>query len=265
MVPLAHARWSADRRAVVTPEAGDQHRVVDRRGDRRGAAGAAAAGGRGAAEPDDGRPGTGLRQVALARRGAAHGARVAGRMLAAGARAVAGVGGARIALVRAGGAGVAHRVRARRARARARVGGAGVAVVGARRRARLEGVGRAGGARAGAALGRVTLVDGGATHGPRVPGRMLAGHVGAVALVEGAGVGFLRAGGPALLLGVGRRAAVRAGAGLGQVALAGRGAADGARVPGRMVAGRARAVAALGGAGAAVAGAGGAGRLDGSG
>ena len=39
MEPLGHARWSADRRAVGATEAGDQHRVGDRRGDRRGRAG----------------------------------------------------------------------------------------------------------------------------------------------------------------------------------------------------------------------------------
>jgi len=38
MEPLGHARWSADRRAVGATEAGDQHRVGDRRGDRRGRA-----------------------------------------------------------------------------------------------------------------------------------------------------------------------------------------------------------------------------------
>src|SRR5207245_2056854 len=86
-------------------------------------------------------------------------------------------------------AGVSRRVRARRARAAAHVGGAGIAVGRAGRAARLEGIGRAGGAGAGAALGDVTLPCHRAALGTRVPRRVRAGIGAAVALVQGAGVG----------------------------------------------------------------------------
>src|SRR5206468_20849 len=142
-------------------------------------------------------------------------------------RAVAGIGGAGIAVVRAGGTRVASGMRARRARAAAQVGGAGVALVRAGRGARLEDVGRTGGAGAGTSLGRVTLARRRAAHracgqeavgragraragaglgdvahvrgrtadGARVPSRVLADGAGAVALVQGAGVAIVRAGG----------------------------------------------------------------------
>src|SRR5207245_2914834 len=121
-----------------------------------------------------------------------------------------------------------------RARAAAAVARADVGVVGARRPGRLEGGGRAGGARAGAALGQVALPRGGAAHRAGVPGRVRAGVGAAVALIQGAGVGVGRAGGPGGLLGVGRAGGARAGAGVRDVALTGRGAAPRAPAPRRM-------------------------------
>src|SRR5207247_7793183 len=153
----------------------------------RRAAGSAAAGTGGAMEADDYRSGTGFCEVAFVRGRTAHGARVAGRMLAAGTRAVACIGGAGIAVVCARGARVAGRVLAGVAGAVALVEGAGVAVVGAGRPGRQFRVGRAGGARACAGLPRVAFVCGRSTHGARVARRVLAGGAGAVALVQGAG------------------------------------------------------------------------------
>src|SRR5438874_827221 len=369
MVPLAHARWSADRRAVVTPEAGDQHRVVDRRGDRRGraahlsarrvdgrrrvdvevradparhargrngegvgswvrrgrpgdlpvrrdrdilsvvggvddqrparggrdrrraragvrgdrrhhdvvgerargpadgerrgAAGTAAAGARRAAEPDARRSRAGFRRITLVDRRAAHGPRVPRRVRARRARAAAHVGGARIAVVGARGpvrlegvgrtrgarpgAVLGYGARARRgaadrARRQEAVGGTGGARPGALLRGiahvdggptdrarRQECVGRTGCAGAGAALGHVARTGCGAAHGARVPRRVLAGHVGTIALIQGAGVGVGRAGSAGRLLGVRRTGGGDPVAGLRQVALARRRAADRAR------------------------------------
>src|SRR5439155_349301 len=141
----------------------------------------------GATEPDDERSRTGLCHVALARRRPAHRAPVAGQMLAAGARAVAGIGGAGVAGVRAGGARVARRVPARGARAAALVQGAGVAVVSA---------------------GRARIARG-----------VLAGVVRAVALVEGARVAVGGAGRPTRLLDVGGAGGARARAGVSEVTL----------------------------------------------
>src|SRR5439155_1402145 len=263
-----------------------------------------------------------LAQVSLVRRLPAHGARVTGWMRARRARAAAHVGGAHVAVVgtrrparlegvgRAGGAGAgaalrhvalarrraAHRawvpggVRARRARAVAHVAGADVAVVRAGRAARLEGVRRAGGAGAGAALRHVALARRRAAHraggldrvgraGRTRPGtafrrivavdrgatdraRRQEGVGAAVALVQRAGVGVGRAGGPGRLLGVGRAGGAGAGAGLGRVALARRRAAHRARVPGGVRARRARAVAHVAGADVAVVRAGRAARLE---
>src|SRR5439155_4114823 len=114
------------------------------------------------------------------------------------------------------------------------VEGARVAVVGTRRTVRLLGVGRAGGARAGAGLGRVALARRGTAHGPRVARRVLASAVAAVALVEGARVAVVATCRPARLLGIGWTSAARAGAGLGKVALARSRAAHGPRVPRRV-------------------------------
>src|SRR5438874_631759 len=366
MVPLAHARWSADRRAVVTPEAGDQHRVVDRRGDRRGraahlsarrvdgrrrvdvevradparhargrngegvgswvrrgrpgdlpvrrdrdilsvvggvddqrparggrdrrraragvrgdrrhhdvvgerargpadgerrgAAGTAAAGARRAAEPDARRSRAGFRRITLVDRRAAHGPRVPRRVRARRARAAAHVGGARIAVVGARGpvrlegvgrtrgarpgAVLGYGARARRgaadrARRQEAVGGTGGARPGALLRGiahvdggptdrarRQECVGRTGCAGAGAALGHVARTGCGAAHGARVPRRVRAGYVGTIALIQGAGVGVGRAGSAGRLLGVRRTGGGDPVAGLRQVALARRRAAD---------------------------------------
>src|SRR5439155_1443235 len=107
--------------------------------------------------------GAGLGEVALARRRTAHDARVA------------------------------RRVRARRARAVAHVGGAHVAVVRAGRPVRLDGVGRAGGAGAGARLGEVALVGRRAAHDARVVRRVLAESAAAVAGVGRAHVAVVRA------------------------------------------------------------------------
>src|SRR5439155_490866 len=181
--------------------------------------------------------GAALRQVALARRRAAHGARVPGGM------------------------------RARRARAAAHVGGAHVAVVGTRRPARLEGVGRAGGAGAGAGLGRITGARRRPAHRAGVPRGMRAGRARAVADVSRADVAIVGARGPVRLEGVGRAGGAGAGAGLGDVALARRRPARRARVPRRVRAGGGAdgAVAHVGGAGVAVVRAGRARRLDGVG
>src|SRR5438132_1023788 len=142
MEPLGHARWSADRRHhdIVGLCAGGPDDAELRR-----AAGSAAAGTGRAMEPDDYCSGTGLRDVAFVRGRTAHGARVAGRMLAAGTRAVACIGGTGIAVVRARGARVAGRVLAGVAGAVTLVEGAGVAVGGAGRPGRLVRLRRAGG------------------------------------------------------------------------------------------------------------------------
>src|SRR5207249_10170667 len=126
---------------------------------------------------------------------------------------------------------------------------ADVAVVGARGPVRLEGVGRAGRAPAGAALGDVALARRRAAHRARVPRRVLAGGVRAVAGIRGADVAVVGARGPVRLEGVGRAGGAGAGAGLDHVALAGCGPAYGARVPRRMLAGDGGAVALVEGAG----------------
>src|SRR5437016_4358679 len=282
--------WSAAHAGAVVSGDRRHHDIVGLRGggpadaERRGAAGGAAAGAHGAAEPDDEGSRTGLLHVALVRGRSADGARIAGRMPAGSARAVAGVGGAGVAVVRAGGTRVAGGMRARRARAAAHVGGAGVAVVRAGRGARLEEVGRTGGAGAGTSLGRVTLVRRRAAHRARgqeavgragrarararlgdvartryratrrarVPRRVLAGVARTVALIQGAGVGVGGAGRPERLLDVGGGGGARAGAGVGKITLPGGHAAGRARVARRGLAGGAGAVALVQGAGVAV-------------
>src|SRR5207249_10334002 len=186
------ARRGRDRRRARAAVSADRrhHDVVRERtrgpadAERRRAAGRTAAVGGGAMEPDDERSRTGLCHVALARGRPAHGTPVAGWMLAAGARAVAGIGGAGGGVVRARRARVADRMRARRARAAAHVGSAGIAVVRAGRAVRLETVAGTGGAATGAALGDVTFTSGRATQRARVARRVLAGVADAVALVE---------------------------------------------------------------------------------
>src|SRR5439155_153848 len=191
----------------------------------------------------------------------------------------------------AGGTRVADGMRARRARAAAHVGGAGVAVVRAGRGARLEEVGRTGGAGAGTSLGHVTLVRCRAAHRARgqeavgragrararaglgdvartryratrrarVPRRVLAGVARTVGLIQGAGVGVVGAADPARLLDVGGGAGgAGAGAGVGKITLAGGGAAGRARVARGVLAGGAGAAALVQGAGVTIVRAGGA-------
>ena len=102
---------------------------------------------------------------------------------------------------------------------------AGVAVV-ARGAVRCRAVGRAVVVDAVARLGDVTGSRRRAAGHAGVPGRMLTGVAGAVALVEGARVLVGGAREPARPLGVGRAARVAAGAGVRHVALAGRRPAD---------------------------------------
>src|SRR5436309_3321145 len=90
-------------------------------------------------------------------------------------------------------------------------------------------VGRAGGARPGTRLVRVAGAGRGAAERARVARRVLASVACPVALIERAGVAVARARRPRRLLRVGRAARAVARAVLGQVALAGRHAADGAR------------------------------------
>src|SRR5439155_271307 len=130
---------------------------------------------------------------------------------------------------------------------------------------RLLGVRRAGGAGPRAALGDIAFARRRAAHGAAVPRRVLTGHVGAIALVQGAGVGVRRTGGRRRLLGVRRAGGAGAGAALGDVALARRRAAHRARVPRRVLAGGVRAVAGIRGADVAVVGARGPVRLEGVG
>src|SRR5207253_6907838 len=159
--------------------------------------------------------------------------------------------------------------------------------------ARLEPVGRARAARPGAALRRITIAGGRATDRARIPRRMLAGVARAVALIQRAGVpvrgarrarralrvrGAVRARARAVLRrvavarrgpargegreeAVGRTGRARPRAGLVRVARPGRGAAHRPRVPRRMLAAVAAAVALVEAARIPVARAGRAGRL----
>src|SRR5206468_511568 len=118
----------------------------------------------------------------------------------------------------------------------------------AHRAAGRNDVGRTALARSVAGLGQVALARRGATLRPRVAGRMLASDVAAVALVEGAWIAVGGTRRTVRLLGVGRTGAARAGAGLGQVALARHGATLRPRVARRMLAERAAPVTGVGGA-----------------
>src|SRR5206468_3242941 len=111
--------------------------------------------------------------------------------------------------------------RAARARARAvlgRIAGRGRAATHGRRG--QEGVGWTRGARPRAGLGDIAFARRRAAHGAAVPRRVLTGHVGAIALVQGAGVGVRRTGGRRRLLGVRRAGGADTVAGLRQVAFA---------------------------------------------
>src|SRR5205823_1544675 len=174
------------------------------------------------------RPGAGLVHVARAGRRPADRPAVARRMLAVVARAVARVGRARVAVVRA--------CRARRVLriGRARRTGAGTVLrrvaLAARRtaggRRRLEGVVRARATRSRAELVEVAVARRGAADGPGVARRVLAGIARTVTGVGGADVAVIRAEGATRLLGVGRaRLARQAAAALGDVALPDRGPA----------------------------------------
>src|SRR5207253_11474015 len=109
------------------------------------------------------------------------------------------------------------------------------------------------GARPRAGFGNVARPRGRATLRPRVTRRMLASDVAAVALIEGARVAVVGTRRTVRLLGVGRTGAARAGAGLGEVAVARRGATLRPRVARRMLAGAVAAVAVVEGARVAVA------------
>src|SRR5207245_2036312 len=174
-----------------------------------------------------------LGDVALPRRyttGGARGLEEVGRAATATARA--GLGDvARAGRRTADGPRIARVVDARRGadRAVARVGGADVAVVRARRPGRLDQVGRAARARAGAGLAEVALVRRRTADRARVARRVLAADVRAVARVGGARIAVLRARGPVRLLRVGRTVGRVARAALGDVALPRRCPTGGAR------------------------------------
>src|SRR5207245_965372 len=201
----------------------------------------------------------GLRQVALARRRATHGAGgLEGIGRTGRARAVAALG--RVAGPRrraAHRAGMAGRVLARVARAVAGVGRARIAVVGARRPARLFGVGGTTRTRARTGLRKVALAHGRAAHG--VSGLESIGRTRrarpVAALGHVADAGRRAAHAARRLLGVSRAARARAVAALGHVAGPRRRAAHRAGMAGRVLARVARAVAGVGRARIAVVGA----------
>src|SRR5207247_10089 len=179
------------------------------------------------------RAGTGarLRHVADARRRATGGARIARRVLARHAGAVALVERAGVAV--GGARGTGRRARIGRA-GRARAGAVLWRIALARRRPAdrprgLEGVRRARRAGSGAVVRHVAVAGRRAAGGPGVAGRVLAGIVRPVALVAAAGVAVVGARRPGRVLRVGRTGGARSGAVLRRVALARRGAADGRR------------------------------------
>src|SRR5439155_1252016 len=152
-----------------------------------------------------------------------------------GRRGLEGVGGA---LVAAPVAGLSHiAVAGRRA------------TLGARELLRILGAVRA---RPVAQLGQVAGPGRGPALRPGVARRVLASDVATVALIEGARVAVVSTRRTVRLLGVGRARGARAGAGLGQVALARRGATLRPRVARRMLAERAAPVTGVGGARVAV-------------
>src|SRR5947208_1725681 len=145
------------------------------------------------------------------------------------------------------------------------VGGAEVAVVRAGRPRRLD-AGRAGGASPRAGVAEVAVVDRCVARRARIPGRMRAGGGtrAAVARVGGADVAIIRAGCPRRLDG-GRAGGARPSARVVEIALVGRRVARRARVAREMLAERVAdgAVASVGGADVAVIRAGRPRRLDG--
>src|SRR5439155_1378855 len=184
---------------------------------------------------DRARPRAVLVDVARARGGPADGSRVARRVLAGVAAAVALIRAARVAVVRAGRAGRALRV----GRARGRRAGAALGRVAFARRpathdeARLEHVGGTGGAGPGAVLVHVAGTGRRAADGARIARRMLAGVARSVALIRAAWVAVVGARGPGGLLRVRRARRTRAGAVLRWITLAaGRAAGGGRRLEG---------------------------------
>src|SRR5438445_263562 len=177
------------------------------------------------------RPGTGLVLVTIPGGGAAHRPGVPRRVLAGVVAAVALVAAARVAVVGA-----------RRPRRNLGVGRAGGAAAGAEigrvtlvhrlaahRARRLEGVRRAHGARAGAGLVEIAEAGGGPADRPGVPRRMLAGIAAAVALVAAARVAVDGARGPRRARRICGAAGARPRAVIVEVALTRRGAAHDAR------------------------------------
>src|SRR5207247_7465484 len=170
------------------------------------------------------RAGTGarLRHVADSRRRAAGRARIARRVLARHAGAVALVERAGVAVGGARGTGRRPRIgRAARARARAVLGG--ITDPGRRaahRAGGLEAVGRTRRAGTGARLRHVADARRRATGGARIARRVLARHAGPVALVERAGVAVGGARGSGRRARIGRAVRARAGAVLLRIALA---------------------------------------------
>src|SRR5439155_7635284 len=176
------------------------------------------------------RPGAQLVEVAVARRGATDRAGVPRCMLAEVARAVAGVAGARVAVVGAERAARFLGIRPACLTRQATAALGDVALAG-RRPAddpdRQEHIGRTRGAHAGAHLVGITGVAGACpADGAGIAGRVLAGAVRAVAQVGRADVAVVAARRPRRALGVGRAARPGAGARLRRIALARRGAAD---------------------------------------
>src|SRR5207248_2792014 len=195
----------------------------------------------------DGGARAGVRHVAGGSVGrAADRAGVPGRVLAGVVRAIALVEGARVAVRRAAGARRLLQVGGGAGCGGARAGLGYVALIrcaAADRRRRLEQIIGTGGTRARAGLGDIAEVGSGAANRAGVAGRVLAGVVSAVALIEGAYVivRLARRAGRLLRVGAvdgGARASIRhvAGGSVGR-------AADRAGVPGRVLAGVVRAIA----------------------
>src|SRR5207237_1084970 len=174
---------------------------------------------------------TGLGHVAVASRRPAHRPRIPCRMLAVVAAAVALVAASRVAIVGARGTcGLLRVGRTGGARPRAELGRIALAGGGAAQgRGGEEGVGGTGGARAVAGLGHVAVPGRRPAHHPRVARGVLAGDVRAVARVGRARVAVVGAGRAARLLRVRRAVGAVAGTALRHVALAGGGATHDAR------------------------------------
>src|SRR5207249_4893666 len=206
--------------AVLARAPGAARAAADRAGRALGIRGARRAGTR-----------TGLGDVAVPGRCAAHRPRIPCRMLAVIAAAVALVAAARIAIVGAGGpAGLLRVGRTGGARPRAELGGIALAGRGAaERRGAEEGVGGTGGARAVAGLGPVAGPGRRPAHRPRGARGLLPTRRPSDALVAAARVAVVGAGRAARLLRVRRAVGAVAGTALRHVALAGGGATHDAR------------------------------------